>query len=144
MRLWSIHPSYLDARGLVAVWREALLAQKVLQGKTEGYKHHPQLVRFNTCRDPFSAIGFYLKNVYEESLIRGYSFNKKKIESHTGNIKIPVTDQQLFYEFNHLKKKLKSRSPSQFKQLKSITIPEAHPLFTIVSGEVEKWEKVKE
>ncbi|HEU5178767.1 MAG TPA: pyrimidine dimer DNA glycosylase/endonuclease V, partial [Burkholderiales bacterium] len=32
MRLWSLHPKYLDARGLVALWREALLAQAVLRG----------------------------------------------------------------------------------------------------------------
>jgi len=30
MRLWSLHPRYLDAKGLVALWREGLLAQKVL------------------------------------------------------------------------------------------------------------------
>jgi hypothetical protein len=33
MRLWSLHPEYLDANGLVALWREALLAQAFLQGK---------------------------------------------------------------------------------------------------------------
>ena len=38
MRLWSIHPKYLGTKGLVALWREALLAQKVLQGNTKGYK----------------------------------------------------------------------------------------------------------
>jgi hypothetical protein len=43
MRLWSLHPQYLDPQGLVALWREALLAQAVLRGKTRGYKHHPQL-----------------------------------------------------------------------------------------------------
>jgi hypothetical protein len=36
MRLWTLHPKYLDARGLVALWREALLAQKVLRGATRG------------------------------------------------------------------------------------------------------------
>ncbi len=46
MRLWSLHPKYLDRQGLLAVWREGLLAQKVLQGKTKGYKNHPQLKRF--------------------------------------------------------------------------------------------------
>jgi len=30
MRLWSIHPKYLDRQGLLAVWRESLLAQSVL------------------------------------------------------------------------------------------------------------------
>ena len=43
MRLWSIHPRYLDSMGLVALWREALLAQAVLRGETKGYKFHPQL-----------------------------------------------------------------------------------------------------
>lgn len=37
MRIWSLHPSYLDAKGLVALWRETLLAQKVLLGATVGY-----------------------------------------------------------------------------------------------------------
>ena len=144
MRIWSIHPCYLDAKGLLALWREALLAQKVLKGKTKGYVNHPQLTRFRESSDPLSAIGFYLKIVYEESLIRGYTFNKKKIVDHTYMVKIPVTDQQLGYEFNHLKKKLKSRSLSHLKKLESITIPQQHPLFTIVPGEVEEWEKVKE
>ncbi|HKX52383.1 MAG TPA: pyrimidine dimer DNA glycosylase/endonuclease V [Nitrosospira sp.] len=37
MRLWTLHPRYLDTKGLVAAWREALLAQKVLSGLTSGY-----------------------------------------------------------------------------------------------------------
>jgi hypothetical protein len=43
MRLWSLHPQYLDPAGLVAVWREGLLARAVFAGQTTGYKHHPQL-----------------------------------------------------------------------------------------------------
>ena len=43
MRLWSLHPKYLDKLGLLGLWRESLLAQKVLLGKTKGYKNHPQL-----------------------------------------------------------------------------------------------------
>jgi hypothetical protein len=38
---------YLDGRGLVALWREALLAQAVLRGRTRGYRH-PQLARFRS------------------------------------------------------------------------------------------------
>lgn len=30
MRLWSVHPGWLDAKGLVAAWREGLLARAVL------------------------------------------------------------------------------------------------------------------
>ena len=32
MRLWSLSPRYLDVKGLVAVWREGLLADAVLLG----------------------------------------------------------------------------------------------------------------
>lgn len=46
MRIWSLHPKYLDTKGLVALWRETLLAQHVLSGKTKRYKNHPQLARF--------------------------------------------------------------------------------------------------
>ncbi|MFN3505685.1 MAG: pyrimidine dimer DNA glycosylase/endonuclease V, partial [Caldimicrobium sp.] len=60
MRLWSIHPMYLDARGLVALWREALLARKVLIGETSGYRNHPQLVRFKRSASPLDAINRYL------------------------------------------------------------------------------------
>ena len=46
MRLWSVHPLHLDRQGLTACWREALLAQAVLAGRTRGYRAHPQLERF--------------------------------------------------------------------------------------------------
>jgi len=45
LRLWSIHPKYLDYKGLVAVWREGLLAKRVLMGETKEYRDHPQLLR---------------------------------------------------------------------------------------------------
>jgi len=60
MRLWSICPNQLDAKGLVAAWREGLLAQKVLHewclGRDYAYQHHPQLARFQTEVDPAQAI----------------------------------------------------------------------------------------
>jgi hypothetical protein len=40
MRKWSIHPQYLDTKGLEALWREALLAKNVLEVKTKGYRNH--------------------------------------------------------------------------------------------------------
>ena len=79
MRLWTLHPEYLDAKGLVALWREALLAQKVLQGGTKGYKHHPQLLRFSETKNPPAALASYLKAVHEESVRRGYKFDVSKI-----------------------------------------------------------------
>ena len=74
MRLWSLHPSYLDAVGLVALWREGLLARKVLQGQTKGYIHHPQLFRFRETGTPIHVLDFYLKTVHDESIRRGYHF----------------------------------------------------------------------
>ena len=61
MRLWSLHPKYLDTKGLLAVWRETLLAQNVLLGNTRGYKHHPQLQRFKQTDSHIDYIGFYLQ-----------------------------------------------------------------------------------
>ncbi|WP_396134581.1 pyrimidine dimer DNA glycosylase/endonuclease V [Cellulomonas sp. ATA003] len=51
MRIWSVHPRYLDRQGLTAGWREGLLAQKVLTGTTKGYRNHPQLRRFRAAGD---------------------------------------------------------------------------------------------
>ena len=79
MRLWSLHPSYLDAVGLVALWREGLLARKVLQGQTKGYIHHPQLFRFRETGNPIHVLDFYLKTVHDESIRRGYNFDLSKI-----------------------------------------------------------------
>ena len=68
MRLWSLHPSYLDSSGLVALWREGLLARKVLSGQTKGYIHHPQLQRFRETPHPLQTLDAYLKAVHDESL----------------------------------------------------------------------------
>jgi len=77
MRLWSIHPKYLDTKGLVAVWREALLAKNVLKNKTKSYKNHPQLKRFKN--KPITIINSYLKTIYDEAKNRNYNFNKNKV-----------------------------------------------------------------
>jgi Pyrimidine dimer DNA glycosylase len=141
MRLWSLHPSLLDARGLVSLWREGLLALKVLQGRTKGYTNHPQLERFRACSDPVAAITAYLCHVYEESVRRGYSFNKEKISSSDHSGAISVTDGQLDYEFNHLKQKCSVRSPEHYAFLLTCK-PVAHPLFIVTKGGIEPWEKV--
>ena len=81
MRIWSLHPSLLEVKGLVALWRETLLAKHVLLGKTKGYKNHPQLDRFKKCKAPVKVIDQYLLSVYEEAVWRGYNFDKSKIEN---------------------------------------------------------------
>ncbi len=141
MRLWSLHPSLLDSKGLVALWREALLAQKVLHGQTKGYRSHPQLQRFRSCPDPVAAISTYLWGVHEEAVQRGYRFDAAKIVSERQPLRVPVTQGQLNFEWKHLKAKLRSRAPQRYRlacRARQIT---SHPLFVIVPGEIEPWER---
>lgn len=142
MRLWSLHPKYLDAKGLVALWMESLLAQKVLIGATKGYKNHPQLDRFKKHQNPISAIGFYLYHVYKEGNIRGYNFAKEKILAINKEITtMKVNMGQILFEFEHLMKKLKTRAPERYEELLKINEIEPHPIFKIVEGDIELWEK---
>lgn len=143
MRLWSIHPCYLDSKGLVACWREGLLARKVLRGETKGYKNHPQLERFRKKADPAGLVDIYLLAIYKEAGKRGYSFEREKIGPAISRRRIPVTDGQLEYEFDHLKEKLKKRDPSRYDDLKNVKVPQPHPLFRVIKGDVEPWERVK-
>ncbi len=142
MRLWSLHPRYLDSRGLVALWREALLAQKVLQGGIRGYRHHPQLERFRAVRSPQSAIASYLRAVHDEALSRGFSFDRTKIGSGRLRKPLPVTQGQLACEITHLLSKLRTRDPEKYRGLRNLAGPECHPLFHVVPGEVAPWEKI--
>lgn len=140
MRLWTLHPRYLDAKGLVAAWREALLAQKVLQGATRGYRNHPQLTRFKAHPDPIAALAEFLRGLDAEAKARGYHFNSTKIATTHTRRKIPVTTGQMTYEWEHLLRKLITRDPARHRELTSITSPTPHPLFRVVSGEIEPWE----
>jgi hypothetical protein len=142
MRLWTLHPKYLDAKGLVALWREALLAQKVLRGKTKGYRHHPQLIRFQAHDKPVAAIAAYLQAVQREATRRGYEFDGSKIARSGARVRLDETEGQLFYEWEHLKRKLKRRAPKVFAAHKDISVPEAHPIFKVVSGSARDWEVV--
>jgi hypothetical protein len=144
MRLWTLHPKYLDAKGLVALWREALLAQKVLLGRTRGYRHHPQLRRFAKMNNPPAALAAYLKAVHDEAVRRGYTFNAAKIGRRQFRGKMEETRGQLLYEWRHLKRKLKKRDPQRLCELATVKWPQLHPLFRIVSGKVRNWEKVKQ
>jgi hypothetical protein len=144
MRLWSIHPEYLDAKGLVALWRESLLAQKVLLGETIGYKNHPQLIRFKKSNNSIGAIATYLRCIQEEAEKRGYKFNSNKIVNKRVTKKILVNSDQIEYEFTHLLKKLKKRDPANYKRLKNIKRIKQHPLFNKKKGGIEEWEIVNE
>lgn len=142
MRLWSIHPKYLDPQGLVALWREALLARAVLRRKTKGYRHHPQLDRFKAHPAPRCAISAYLRAVYLEAERRGYNFDAGKIGSGRTSIPIPVTRGQIAYEWEHLRGKLASRNPGWYRQWRFIRLPRCHPLMRIRAGQLEHWERI--
>lgn len=141
MRLWSLHPRYLDPQGLVALWREGLLARAVLRGETRGYRAHPQLERFRAQRSPRAAIDRYLLAVHAEAAARGYSFDRSKIGRPGPHAPIPVSAGQLHHEWEHLMRKLSVRNVELHGRWKAITAPECHPLFCVVPGEVESWER---
>ncbi len=141
MRLWSLHPAYLDARGLVACWREGLLARAVLKGETKGYRHHPQLERFKAHADPVAVLDLYLLALWEEADQRGYAFDRQKIAPGVAGIKLSVTDGQLAYEWAHLKAKLQTRDGAHYKKIINVVAPLPHPLFVVCKGDIEPWER---
>jgi hypothetical protein len=141
MRLWSLHPSLLDSKGLVALWREGLLAQKVLLGQTSGYRFHPQLQRFRENRNPVSAIATYLWAVADEATARGYEFDSAKIAAKRRALSIPVTRGQMEFERRHLARKLKVRDPARLRKLRARSL-KVHPMLRMVAGGIEAWEIV--
>jgi len=140
VRLWSLHPGYLDAKGLVALWREALLAQAVLLGNTKGYRHHPQVRRFKACRDPVAVISTYLWWVYAEAERRDYSFDAGRIAQAKGRQRLVVKRGELKYELAHLRHKLWSRDRQSYRNLKLVRLPKPHPMFHMKPGGIESWE----
>lgn len=141
MRLWTLHPKYLDPQGLVALWREALLAQAVLRGRTVGYRHHPQLERFREHPAPRSAINAFLAEVHRESTRRGYSFNASKVGPVRAECRIEATRGQVEHEWEHLLRKLRLRSREHYARAQRVARPAASPIFTIVPGAVAPWER---
>jgi hypothetical protein len=141
MRIWSLHPKYLDPSGLVALWRESLLARAVLRGETRGYRHHPQLERFRTQTAPRAAISAYLSAVHAESLDRGYSFDRSKVGRVRTLPTIRVSAGQVAFEWQHLLRKLRARNPAVYERWHTIDAPQCHPLFHVRAGPVEAWER---
>ena len=141
MRIWTIHPRYLDPQGLVALWREALLAKAVLRGETRGYKHHPQLARFRSHASPRAAINAYLAAVHAEATARGYVFDLSKVGPVRRVAPIAATTGQVAYEWKHLMRKLAARNPALHRRWKSARRADCHPLFRRVRGPVAHWER---
>lgn len=142
MRMWSLHPQYLDRQGLTGCWRESLLAQAVLAGRTRGYTNHSQLQRFRAHPDPLAAVGAYLLGLAAEASTRGYRFDVTRIDRPGDAVaRIPVTDGQVAYEWGHLAAKLAARTPERAATQALVTTPAVHPLFVVVPGPLEPWER---
>lgn len=141
MRIWSLHPETLDRAGLVACWRESLLAQAVIAGRTAGYRHHPQLERFRAQEDALSAIGTYLTGLADDADRRGYRFDRDRILVPSQPVPvIEVTTGQLDHEWEHLGRKLRLRSPEDAQRWER-SVPRPHPLFRVVPGPIAAWER---
>jgi hypothetical protein len=141
MRLWSLDPALLDRQGLTAAWREALLAQKVLRGATRGYRHHPQLERFRGCQAPVPAIASFLDGIADAADARGYRFDRNRIvDGPRLGATIDVTAGQVAFEWEHLLAKLALRSPDEHARIRD-EAPSTHPLFRVVEGGIEPWER---
>ena len=143
MRLWTLHPKYLDTQGLVALWREALLARAVLRNQTRGYTEHPQLERFKGHAFPRMAINAYLAAIHCEATSRGYSFDRTKIGPFRQVTPIFVTSGQVDYEWEHLLQTLAARSPTLFVRWRDLAMPDCHPLFHPGPGSLASWERAK-
>ncbi|MGN6513670.1 MAG: pyrimidine dimer DNA glycosylase/endonuclease V [Lysobacteraceae bacterium] len=141
MRLWTLHPRHLDARGLVALWREGLLARAVLCGQTRGYTRHPQLERFRACARPVEAIDAYLGAVCDEADARGYRFDRGKLGAAPPGLRLAASEGQLDHEWRHLLAKLERRDPVRHAAARDLARPDAHPLFEVSPGPVAPWER---
>lgn len=143
MRIWSVHPKHLDRQGLAACWREALLAQAVLAGRTRGYRAHPQLERFRDHADTLGAVGWYLHGIADEADARGYRYDRERIDRQPTPVPaIAVTDGQLDREWWWLRSKLAARSPETLARWADVCRPEPHRSFELVDGPVASWERL--
>lgn len=144
MRIWSLHPKYLDRQGLTACWRETLLAQAVLAGRTRGYRSHPQLSRFRNHADVLAVLGWYLHGLADEAESRAYQFNRDRIDRAAEQVPtIAVTSGQLAVEWHWLATKLAARSPIVLSRWKDVAQPQPHRSFHVVEGPIASWERLR-
>lgn len=142
MRIWSLHPRHLDRQGLTACWRETLLAQAVLAGRTRGYTRHPQLERFRAHPDPVGAICWYLHGVADEADARGYRYDRRRVDRSAQPVAtIEVTTGQRDLEWAWLRSKLAARSPDVLARWDAVHGPDLHPSFVLVDGPAAPWER---
>lgn len=146
MRLWSLHPGLLDQIGLVAAWREGLLAQSVIRklavpgASRVGYANHSQLLRFKEQPDPLQAIADWLRPLQQEAALRGYTFREELICRPQGWTRMPLSTGQLKFEMEWLGRKFAARDPACWAEW-TLTSPSPHPIFELQEGPVASWER---
>jgi hypothetical protein len=143
MKLWSLHPSYLDIQGLHTVWQEGLLGMMIMENQDAGFQNDPQLIRFWLSGDPMGILGFYLSEIYNEAKNRGFNFDDYKLQKINNSLTISVNSGQIDYEALELMNILQKRDKEKFRELNQIFQQKSvktHPLFYIIEGPVEKWE----
>ncbi|MFT4187372.1 MAG: pyrimidine dimer DNA glycosylase/endonuclease V [Aeromicrobium sp.] len=146
MRIWSLHPRYLDRQGLTACWRETLLAQAVLAGRTRGYQNHPQLDRLRAHDDPLGAVAAYLHRIADEADARDYRYDRARVDRPADADPVtstPVTTGQLDLEWRWLRGKLTARSTDVLARWSDVPRPDPHPSFRVIEGPVEPWERAQ-
>jgi hypothetical protein len=139
MRIWTVHPRYLDVKGFVALWRETLLGMETLKKHVKcqhyipWYKH-PQLAPFKAQSDPILYISNYLYLVLEESRRRNYNFDGSKLDAipYCENLPlIKASREVLVHEWLVCLGRYRVRSPKWFEEVKDISPLEVdpHPLY---------------
>ena len=149
MRIWTLHPRFLDRQGLLGQWREALQAKNALLDPhhSSNVCHERQLRRFKAAKiQALSCMGVYLHAVADEMILRGYKPNVSLIPYYVGTPSlIPVTQGQVNFEIAHLMAKLTERDPSRLLPLSKIRVlmsNQLNPIFKEVGGDIESWEKI--
>lgn len=157
MRLWTIHPKYLDGKRLTSQWKEGIQMMHIWKeigenpepAKRLGYVSHPQVRRLSNLLVADSGLislllHQHLTAVHEESVQRSYSFNKKLIDDLAPDCKnapkVYVTMGQVAYEFALMA--TKNNEWSQKVAIDPYML--CNPIFQVVSGSIESWEKTKD
>ena len=132
MSLCTIHPKYLDKQGLISLWREGLLAQKVLNGEVNIQLNSPLWEKLKKSQNPLRAIGAYLSFVAAEGARRGYKFSHEKIlYPNFESYEIKVKPQDLIFEMTHLRNKLKMRDQHKWDEISKVSEVSPHPFIRL-------------
>lgn len=156
MRLWSFHPSYLDNIGLARLYNEGIGGIRAIRGEQKMHLNHPQLTRFKVCCDnhTYIILSAYLRVVHNELELRGMVNDGKfkhdlllnyLFQNTKDLFNITVNSSQINGEIVHFINKTKTQKGryinDNLKQAIAAKNILPHPLFTVVPGPVESWEK---